>query len=105
LFPQYDWTFTGVQHLQPLSMSDAVKAIRWGERNNTWEKDRIEINPIASREVSLDRLFFQDTIDGQKIPGSRRINANSQWVTHCFLSVVELKGGYYFLYADFPVSS
>lgn len=59
LFPQYDWTFTGVQHLQPLSMSDAVKAIRWGERNNTWEKDRIEINPIASREVSLDRLFFR----------------------------------------------
>lgn len=97
LFPQYDWTFTGVQHLQPLSMCDAVKAIRWGERNKAWEKDRIEINPIASREVSLDRLFFQDTIDGQKIPGNRRINANSQWVTHCFLSVVELKGGYYFL--------
>ncbi|MBI6794939.1 hypothetical protein [Pseudomonas syringae] len=97
LFPHYDWTFTGIRHLQPLSMSDAVKAIRWGENNSIWKKNRIEINPTDSREVSLDRLFFQDTIDGQKIPENRRINANSQWVTHCFLSVVELKGGYYFL--------
>lgn len=97
LFPQYDWTFTGVRHLQSLSMSDAVKAIRWGERNNTWKKIRIEINPTASREVSLDRLSFQDTIDGQKIPENRRINANSKWITHCFLSIIELKGGYYFL--------
>ena len=59
LFPHYDWTFTGVRHLQPLSMSDAVKAIRWGESNSIWKKNSVEINPTASREVSLDRLFFR----------------------------------------------
>ncbi|MBC3957176.1 hypothetical protein [Pseudomonas triticifolii] len=62
LFPHYDWTFTGIRHLQPLSMSDAVKAVRWGESNSIWKKNRVEINPTASREVSLDRLFFRASL-------------------------------------------
>ncbi|MCG5049700.1 hypothetical protein L2164_13440 [Pectobacterium brasiliense] len=97
LFPQYDWIFTGVRHLRPLSMQDATAAIRWSERNLIWKRKHAEVSPLASREVSLDRLFFQDTIDGHNVPGNRRIGTDSQWVTHCFLSVIELKGGYYFL--------
>lgn len=97
LSPQYKWTFTGVRHLRPLSMSDAVKSIRWRERNKIWKTQRIEVNPISSREINLDRLFFQDSFDGQRISTNLRANTNSKWVSHCFISVIELKSGYYFL--------
>lgn len=97
LFPRYDWTFTGVQHLQPLSLQDAVKAKRWHEKNSTWRRKSTDINPTISCESYLDRLFFIDTFENARVPECRLIRTNTQFVTHCFLSVLELKGGYYFL--------
>ncbi|WP_447826709.1 hypothetical protein [Aeromonas hydrophila] len=96
LYPGYNWTVTGVQNLQPLSMNSALNAIQWYERNSTWKKEKREINPSISRETWIDRFFFRDGFT-EKIPVHRTILTNSKLVSHCFLSVIELKGGYYFL--------
>ncbi|HFQ5650598.1 TPA: hypothetical protein ACHR3F_003894 [Yersinia enterocolitica] len=97
LFPRYNWTVTGVQHLQPLSLQDAIKAKRWHERNSTWRRKSADINPTISRESWLDRLFFIDIFENAKVPEHLLIRTNTQFVTHCYLSVLELKGGHYFL--------
>lgn len=97
LDPDYNHKILGVRNLRSLPQEDAAAALRWKERHEIWRKDAPESYRDHSNEIQLGNFFVGEYTGKSKLPRGRKVRASAKYTSHCFLSLMELKNGDFFL--------
>ncbi|SDN62644.1 hypothetical protein [Pseudomonas azotoformans] len=87
----------GVRNLRLLPQQCAAAALRWKTRHEIWSKDTPERSAEHAKQVDLGEFFIRAHADGVKLPSEREVRVNAKYISHCFLSLMELKNGEFFL--------